>query len=152
MAGSEKMLYLDYKRYKMKYLEAQEAVNAILDEKTILFQKTQPKSSISENERVDGGTRVNQTEEYVIAMEQRHINERLAEAKALMLDRMDMLRQKEMELRASNKKEDVIYVLKCLDDLSIKDISKQIAYSEAQVYRILKIIRKNLNMIENERK
>lgn len=146
------MLYLDYKRYQLNYLEAQETVNAILDEKTVLFQKTQPKSSISETERVDGGTPVNKIEEYVIEMEQRHINERLAEAKTLMMERQDLLRQKEIELRASKDTNDVIYVLKCLENMSPRDISQQIIYSEAQVYRILKNIRKNVKMIENERK
>lgn len=145
------MLYQDYIIFKQKYLEAQEAVNVILDEKTVLFQKTQPKSAITENERVDGGTRVNKVEEYVIAMEQRHINERLAEAKTIMMDRLDMLRQKEVELRASNAIEDVIYVLKWLDGMRARNISKKINYSEAQIYRTLKIIRKNINMIENER-
>lgn len=146
------MHYLDYIRYKLKYSESQEAVNDILDEKTLIFQRTQPQSSISDGERVDGGTRINKTEEYVIALEQRHINERLAEAKALMMDRLDMLRQKETELRASTRKEDVIYVLKYLDGLNIKDITHQVSYSEAQVYRVLKIIRRNINMIENDRK
>lgn len=143
------MLYLDYKRYQLKYLEAQEAVNAILDERTVLFQKTQPKSSISETERVDGGTRVNKVEEYVIALEQRHINERLAEAKLIMMERRDMLQQKEAELRASKSIYDVIYVLKWLDGMRTKDIADEIAYSEAQVYRIIKKIRKNINMIVN---
>jgi hypothetical protein len=146
------MLYLDYIRYKIKYLDAQEAVNVILDEKTLLFQKTQPKSMRFENERVDGGTRVNQTEEYVIAMEQRQINERLSEAKTLLLERRDMLDQKEAELRVSKAKDDVVYVLKYLEHLDVKDICHEVSYSESQVYRILKIIRRNLNMIENERK
>ena len=146
------MLYLDYERYALKYLESQKAVTDILDEKALIFQKTQPHSSISEQERGDGGTRVNKVEEYVIALERGHINERLAEAKAIMMDRMDMLRQKEKELRASTRKEDVVYVLKYLDGLGIKDIAYHINYSEAQVYRLLKIIRRNLNMIENERK
>lgn len=146
------MHYLDYIRYKIKYIESQKTVNDILDEKTLIFQRTQPQSSISDSERVDGGTRVNKTEEYVITLEQRHINERLAEAKAIMMDRLDMLRQKETELRASTRKEDVIYVLKYLDGLGIKEITHQVSYSEAQVYRVLKIIRRNINMIENDRK
>lgn len=145
------MLYPDYKRYALKYLESQKAVDAILDEKALIFQKTQPKSSISENERVDGGTRVNKAEEYVIAMEQRHINERLAEAKAIMLDRLDMLRQKESELRVSRDIHDVVYVCKHLDHMKIRQICKITHYSEAQVYRTLKEIRKYENMIENER-
>lgn len=145
------MLYLDYKRYQLKYLEAQEAVNAILDEKTVLFQKTQPKSAISETERVDGGTRVNKVEEYVIALEQRHINERLAEAKTLMLERKDLLNHKEAELRASQSIDDIIYVLKWLDGMKTKDIIDEIAYSETQVYRIIKKIRKNLKMVVNDK-
>ena len=60
------MHYLDYIRYKIKYIESQKTVNDILDEKTLIFQRTQPQSSISDSERVDGGTRVNKTEEYVI--------------------------------------------------------------------------------------
>lgn len=146
------MLYLEYIEYKHKYNEAQKAVSMILDEKTVLFQKTQPKSPLSDTERVDGGTPRNKVEEYVIAMEQRRVNERLAEAKTLMLERLDMLRQKELELRASKAKYDEVYVLKYLEHMSISEIAYHMKYSESQVYRIHKKVRKNINMIENERK
>lgn len=139
------MLYVDFERYKFNYLEAQERVNEILDEKTILFQKTQPKSSVMDMERVSGGSPVNKTEEYVIEMELRHINERLAEAKSILADRKEMLRQKEEELRQSKVKDDVVYVCKWLDDMKASEIASMISYSEPQVYRIIKKIQKILN-------
>lgn len=145
------MLYVDYMQYKLRYFESQKIVNDILDEKTLIFQKTQPQSSFSDTERVDGGKKVNKTEQYVITMEQRHINERLEEAKAIMRERKALMIQKESELRDSMDIFDIVYILKWFDGLNAKQISKRINYSEAQVYRMLKVIRKNLNMIKNER-
>lgn len=155
------MLFKEYHILYLKYLDAQEMVNDILDEKMLIFQKTQPKSTTGEYERENdktfkimssGGSMVNPLESYVIEMEQRHVNERLAEAKEIMMDRLDMLRRKEKELRASKDRLDVVYVLKHFGSMNAKDISDMINYSEAQVFRFLKKIEKSLNMIENERK
>ena len=95
------MIYQTHRRYYECYLQAREAVQSILDEQTVLFQKTQPKSSVSDSERVSGGASRPKAEEYVIAMEQAHIRERLDEAKGIMQERYALLQAVEKELRQS---------------------------------------------------
>lgn len=154
------MIYPEYHKNKIMFLNAQKIVNDILDEHAIIFQKTQPKSTTAEYEREydkkikissSGGSMVNQSEAYVIEMEQRQINERLNGAKDLMLNRLDMLRIKEDELLKSRNKFDLIYVARYIDHMKASQIAEKINYSESHVHRMLKKIAKNVRMIENDR-
>jgi len=147
------MLYVDYERFKRKYLDAQRAYDSILTEKEALFQKTQPNSTMGEYERefdksicvgAVGGSRINQIEEYVIAIEDKQINERLAEAKSILDDRAALLNQKERELRKSKIIDDELYILRYLENKRTKEISRILNYSEPQIYRKLKIIRQKI--------
>ena len=144
------MLYIEYEDYKTKYHDAQDTYNEILDEKELIFQRTQPKSTMGEYERefdrsfnvgASGGSRVNQIEVYVTQMEQKQIDERLAGAKKILDGRKSLLQHKEQELRESRKVENRIYVLRYLDGMRINKIASVVGYSEPQVYRILKKIR-----------
>jgi hypothetical protein len=146
------MLYVDYLQAKVKYEDALIAVSEILDEKTVIFQRTQPKSPIMDSERVDGGTPLNKSEEYVVEMEQKRIEERLETAKSIMMDRKVLLDHKLADLKQSKNIYDRIYRHKWLDGMRVGEIGMIMHYSEAQVYRLIKIIEKNINMIENERK
>jgi hypothetical protein len=148
------MIYLEYERFRVKYADAQRMVDEILEEKEKLFQRTQPKSTMGEYEREfdkairvggSGGTKVNQVEEYVIELEERQINERLTEAKAILEDRAALLQQKEQELRASKHIDDELYCLRYLDRMRVRKISQMMNYSEPQIYRRLKIIRDKIN-------
>lgn len=147
------MIYLEYEDYLFKYKEAQKAYDSILTEKESLFQRTQPKSTMGEYEREFdksisvggvGGPRVNLIEEYVIEVEEKQINERLAEAKSILDDRAALLRQKEQELRKSKRIDDELYILRYLENKRIKDIAGILNYSEPQIYRRLKHIRQKI--------
>lgn len=147
------MIYLEYEDYLCKYKEAQKAYESILTEKESLFQRTQPKSTMGEYEREFdksisvggvGGSRVNLIEEYVIEVEEKHINERLEAAKSILDDRAALLSQKEQELRKSKRIDDELYILRYLENKRIKDIARMLNYSEPQIYRRLKHIRQKI--------
>ena len=157
------MIYLDFHRYMSKYKMAQKAVDKILDEKEILFQKTQPKSTLKDHERefdkkinVSSSGHNNDTsvsERYVIELEQKQIQERLDNAKAIMQERLIMVNQVEPELRASKDPFDIIYVMKYLDSMSVREIAESTYYSESHVYWALRrISHKIKDMAENDRK
>lgn len=146
------MLYIDYELYKNKYFDAQTSFNEILDEKESLFALTQPKATNPDKELVKGGSKENTFDAYLIKIEEKQIEARLQEARTILEDRGKLLRLKEEELRASNNPYDRIYIYRFIDNLKIYKISRLVGYSEAQIYRILKIIRKNIKMIENDRK
>lgn len=58
--------------------------------------------------------------------------------------RSEIIELKEEELRESKNIQDKIYKYKYLDRLSVTKISKLVNYTDRQVYRILKLINKNI--------
>ena len=143
------MLYLEYERLKIKYLEIQRAYDAILTEKEAIFQKTQPKAINSKQEKVKSSPKSGQFDAYLIEKEKKRIDERLSEAKGILDERVSLMRQKEEELRKSKDIDDIVYVSRYIERIKVRKISKLIDYSEPQTYRILKSIREK---IEHDRK
>lgn len=139
------MVYPIYLKYKHNYEMSLEMVQQILDEKTLIFQRTQPKAMKNDGERVTGGESSNALEDYAIEMEEHRINERLEEAKSLLEDRELLMKKKEVELRLSTNLYDKIFCMRVLDGMDIKDISEKIAYSESHTYRMVKKMIKNEN-------
>lgn len=142
------MLYLDYERYRRSYYEAQRQYDAILMEKTKLFAQTQPRAARMDAERVMTSSVVNTFEAYLIAKEERRIDERLSEAKSLLDGREHLLRQKENELRQSKDIHDRIYRLRYIEHAKISRITRDVCYSRAQVFRILDAMRENMRLNE----
>lgn len=138
------MLYEEYEEFKRQYKETQRQYNDILNEKEKLFQITQPQAVNTEKEKVMGGSPKNNFDQYLILKEQQRIDERLEEVKALLMDREQLLKLKKEELRQSQEPEDMVYRLRYIERMRIEKIAKTIHYSEAQIYRILRIIRGNV--------
>lgn len=141
--------YLTHRQYYLQFLQAQESLRTIIDEREMLFQMTQPKSSVSDTERVSGGTRTNKAEEYVIALEQRRIKERTEEAKDILQDRLLLLKQKESEIRKSQDIWTMVYVAKYIDGMKPDRIQRSLEYqdvyySRSQIYEILRHLKKQL--------
>lgn len=136
-------LYMDYHILRSKYHEAQMSVDLILSEKEKLFAKTQPRSIKFDSERVSGGGQSNPFEEYVIQLEKHKIDFRLNEAKTIMEDRLELMLNKEGELRASNDVADKIYCLRVLDRKRLQTIMAITHYSRSHIYRILHEIYEN---------
>lgn len=138
-------VYIDYEIYKCKYLEIQAKYNEILTEKENLFTKTQPNAIRYDKLQIKGGKlRGNGFDEYLIAKEKEHIDERLSEARQLLEDRERLLKLKEKELRASKDKLDLIYVMRFLELKRPYTIARSLNYSESQIYRILDKIQKEI--------
>ena len=144
-------MYLEYEESRLRYREAVNTYNAIVAEKEELFARTQPKSVKYDQERVSGGMPQNPFEEYVITMEKRRVNERLAEAKSIVDERKRILEHREWELRRSTDIADRVYCRRMLDKWRIARICKETHYQEAQVHRYLHDIREQIKMIGNDR-
>ena len=149
-------LYLEHRKYYLRYLEAQKKVEAILNEYEIISQKVQPKNSLAEHEREfskevnlpASGQKVSKVDEYVIAMEQRKIRKRLDDAKLILKERKELLDIKEQELRKSRDIYNRIYTLKWVDGIKVDSIIEETGYSRSQVYSIIKRLHKQLERSE----
>ena len=136
------MQYLNYERAKNKYLMAQDLCNDILLEKELLFQMTQPKASASDDDRVQTTIKIdNAFDDYLIAKEQRRIDERFAEAMEMLEDAKKLMRDAEDVLRQSDNTHDIIYCMAIIDKKKIRVIAEKVGYSERQIKRIIKKIR-----------
>ena len=105
---------------------------------------TQPSAVKFDKEPVGGGITENIFERYLILKEEKKIDQRLEEIKSILDDRERLLKLKEQELRASTDVQDKIYMYRYIDKLKVYKIAKMVGYSEPQIYRILKVIRRNL--------
>ena len=146
------MVYLEYEEQKLKYQQSYKKYDEILTEKEALFAITQPKSVQFDKERVSGGVPSNTFEEYIIQKEQKRIDQRLAEARLLLIERETLLRIKEDELRESKDINDRLYVARVLDRMKMQKMTKFLNYSESHIYRMLGEIYSEIKkMRENER-
>lgn len=134
------MVYPEYVKYKMRYNESQEIFASILLEKERIFTKTQPNAIRYDKDQVQTSVDGNILEDYVVLMDEKRIDERLANVRQTLSGWEILLESKERELRKSNDKYDRLYVLKILDGFGINKICKIMNYSKAQVYRMLKNI------------
>jgi hypothetical protein len=143
-------MYKEYLVYKKKCETAQKIYDNIVSEKEELFISTQPKAVTYDKEKVAGGTPSNVFDDYLIQQEFKQLDERLNIARSILEDRIRLLKLKEEQLRHSNNPYDKAYVSKYLDRKQVYKVAKEIDYSEPQTYRILRIIRKDIKLIEND--
>lgn len=141
------MIYIEYEAYKSKYYDTQKQYNDILNEKEKLFSMTQPKTMKYDGEPVKGGVHKNIFDEYLLLKEQKNIDQRLIEIKAILEDRENLLKLKEEELKNSSNIQDKIYVYRYINRMKIYKISRMVGYSEAQIYRLLRVIKSNLKQV-----
>lgn len=139
------MLYGDYAECEAKYHDAQSTYDGVLEDRELLFERTQPKSTQYDKERLSGGKQTNVFDDYLIQLERKRINERLEEADKILELRKHLLELKEEELRKSTDPADRVYVLRHLDHYRIHKIASIINYSESQIYRILANIRTEID-------
>ena len=137
-------VFREYNRCKRAYDSMQAICNSILTEKERFFTRTQPNAIRYDKVAVEGGLHDNCFDEYLAECEKREIDKRLNEAIKLLQARAELLRLKEMELRASNDITDVVYTMKYLDNAKPKTIAMALAYSESQIYRIIEQIKREI--------
>ena len=133
-------LYIQYERFKVRYLRIQRIYDSILSEKEEMFTRTQPKAITYDGDKVDVSHSGDALERYMEDLERSRISERLKAVKSILSDRGDLLRLKEEELRQSKTLNDKIYRMRYLEHRKIQNIAKVIGYSESQVYRLLQSI------------
>ena len=139
-------MYLIHRKAYLEYKQSQKTVQRILNEREVLFQKTQPRSP-SYADKVQGGTKVNKTEEYVIDLERRRIKERLTEAEEIMKERQMLLELYETELRKSKNLYDVVYTARWIDGKKPEAIADETFYSRSHIYNIIKRISTQIERI-----
>lgn len=134
------MYYEDYLEALRAYRVCDREYQRVLSERESLFQMTQPKSTRLDQERVTGGTGDTAFDQYLIEKEKRRIDERLEEARKIVIARAGLLKEKEDLLYKSHDPADQVYRMRYIEGLKVSAISKAIHYSESQVYRFLKEI------------
>ena len=139
------MVYLEYEAYKERFIEAQRIFNDALLEKEKLFTMTQPNAIRYDKDKVQSCPSGSILDNYVIALEEQKIDEKLETFRQLLEDREKLLMLKESDLRKSHDKFDRIYVCRFLEGMNIKKIARVLNYSQSQVYRIFKQIIESIN-------
>ena len=132
------MKYLEHRKKYIEYCEAQNALNAVLDEWIIAFQRTQPK--ITYGDKVQGNP-VNRTEEYVIEVESKQFYARCKQAEQIIEGKAKLLELAEKDLRKSKNIYDLIYTFRWVDGFKPKEIYRKLDlmgmnYSTSQIYEI----------------
>ena len=143
-------LYLEYERIKTKYTALQEQFAKILLEKERLYTKTLPSAIRYDKEKVMSTIDGNPLEEFVINVEDKALDEKIARFRELLTDWAVLLETKERELRRSKDIFNKIYVLKYLDNYSVSRIAKILHYDRTQIYRKLKQMWKRCNKMQQE--
>jgi len=141
------MIYPEYHSLLESYQEAMLILDDIIEEKEILFSKTQPAGVDYEKERVSGGNPQNVFDRYLIEKERKQIEERIEEARIIVEQRRFLLDCKTEELRRSCHLFDRVYRMRWVDNIPVKRIAANIGYSEMQTYRIVKRIKRNLQSV-----
>lgn len=140
------MVYVEYEQYKQKYQAAQRKYDKILSKKEKLFAMTQPKSTDFGKDKITGGKPKNLFAEYLVKLEENHIEEKLEVALSILTERKRLLDMKREELNQSNDWYDIIYRHRYIDNLSVEEIKLKIPYCRASIYKILNKIEKNIKV------
>ena len=136
-------MYLEHNKQWNEFIQAQNDLQAIIDEWVVAFQKTQPKVNYGEH---TSGSPVNKVEEYVIEVERRQLKRRMDEAKEVLQAKQDLLDAVEKQLRKSRNIYDLIYTKKWVDHKRPKDIYRELDlmgmnYSRSHIYEVINRIK-----------
>ena len=149
------MLFLEYEEYRAAFAESQKQYDEMIREKEKLFSLTQPKAIRFDKERIAGGEIENAFDKYLERKDETKIDDRIEEAKKLMLDRELLLGIKKDELYASHEILDKVYRMNRIERIRPYRIARILNYSVSQIYRHLEridtLISKNAKKCEKNR-
>lgn len=136
-------MYLEHNKQYNEFVQAQNDLQAVIDEYLVVFQKTQPKISYGEH---TSGNPTNKVEEFVIEVEQKQLRKRMAEAQQVLEAKKILLDIAEEHLRKSRNIYDLIYLKKWVDHKRPKDIYRELDlmgmnYSRSHIYVIINRIK-----------
>lgn len=146
------MLYLEYERAKAKFRRAQAVYENALLEKERLFTITQPKAITYDKDPVQTSPSGDVLDNYVIALEEEKIEQKLQPFRDILHNREEFLDLKERELRKSPDRYDRIYTYRFLDGMSLRTIAKTLNFSKSEVHRCVQGILKNIRKDNPEKR
>lgn len=142
--------FIDYEKCKDTYMKLQNIFANALLEKERLFTRTLPSAIRYDKDKVQSTIDGNPLESFVISVEDKELDARIARYRQNLKDWQMLLGIKERELRNSKSMLDRIYVCRFLDGHSIKRICAILNYSRPQIYRKLSQINKKLRQNETD--
>lgn len=136
------MLCLEYERLRRQYQDVRANYTELLNEKTALFNRTQP--GAVDPGKGPGGSSVRSGSDafdsYLIAKDKLQLDQRISEAAELMLSWDKLLDLRKAELRRSRDLWDRVYVGRYLDRLPTQQLAIRCGVTRVHIYRILKKI------------
>lgn len=138
------MLFVEYERCKDIYIELQAKYESVMLEKERLFTRVMPNAINYDKEDIQTSISSNMLDEYILALERNKVDERLESIKSMLADRQRLLTMKEQALRKSPDKNDRLYVMRYLDGMSVRQMTRRMHLSKTQIYRILDEIRQKI--------
>ena len=138
------MLFVEYERCKDIYIELQAKYESVMLEKERLFTRVMPSAINYDKEDIQTSISSNMLDEYILALERNKVDERLESIKSMLADRQRLLTMKEQALRKSPDKNDRLYVMRYLDGMSVRQMTRRMHLSKTQIYRILDEIRQKI--------
>ena len=138
------MLFVEYERCKDIYIELQAKYESVMLEKERLFTRVMPNAINYDKEDIQTSISSNMLDEYILALEKNKVDERLESIKSMLADRQRLLTMKEQALRKSPDKYDRLYVMRYLDGMSVRQMTRRMHLSKTQIYRILDEIRQKI--------
>ena len=142
ISGGTLYTFVCYEIFKSKYLDAQQKLNAIIEEKENLFSRTQPKSPNSD--KMPSSESENAFDSYLIAKEKTKIDQRIKEMQKIVDERRSLLRQKEQELYESKDLCDKIYRMKYLESKTVPDLMRKLHFGRTQIYKFISIVQSEI--------
>lgn len=132
--------YMEYERVKGKYARLQEQFCKILLEKERLMTRTMPSAIRYDKDKVQNAVDDNPLEDYVISVEEKGLDAKIARFRTLLDDWKMMLDVKEQELRKSKDIINRVYVCRYLDGYSVNRMCRALHYEKSRIYQFLEDI------------
>lgn len=146
ISGGTLYTFVCYEIFKSKYLDAQQKLNAIIEEKENLFSRTQPKSP--NWDKMPSSESENAFDSYLIAKEKTKIDQRIKEMQKIVDERRSLLRQKEQELYESKDLCDKIYRMKYLESKTVPDLMRKLHFGRTQIYKFISIVQSEITCLK----
>ena len=135
--------YTDYESYLSRYEYIQVKFVRVLLEKEKLLTRTLPSAIRYDKDKVQNTIDDNPLEDYVISVEEKELDVKIARLRRHLDDWRVLMDVKEQELRKSQVLIDRVYVMKYLDGLSVNKICRILHYEKTRIYELLTEIAKN---------
>ena len=135
--------YTDYESYLVRYEHIQVQFVRVLLEKEKLLTRTLPSAIRYNKDKVQNTIDDNPLEDYVISVEEKELDIKIARLRRHLDDWRVLMDVKEGELRKSQVLIDRVYVMKYLDGLSVNKICRILHYEKTRIYELLTEIAKN---------